>query len=217
MTFLLNSRRNASAFLLLLLLSTSFGIVTLPITKAQQTEAHGNPPGLNITGGPPPSGATWSFESSTTCYLAVSPNPIGVGQTGLVNVWTTPAPAGNRAHTGYTVVITKPDGTNVTVGPFDSFVADGTGWFSYVFDQVGLWHLQFFFAGDYYPAGVYSNGFINGTAGFNASIAGATGGAFSGVTTTYPSTYNDPGSGPVAKSYRSKRCNKFLVPIGTSN
>jgi len=118
----------------------------------------------------------------------VTPNPCGVGQYLLCNFWTTPPPGANRAHTGYTVVVTAPNGTTFTESG-NSFVADGTGWFQIVPDAVGNWTFQFTYGGDYYPAGTYINGIVNGTTtpvGFNAGPS------------TYPeSEYAQPASAPL--------------------
>jgi hypothetical protein len=62
-------------------------------------------------------------------------------------MWLTPPSDENRYGAGYTVTITKPDGTTVTVGPLNSYVADGTAWFEYVVDKVGTWKLKFDFPG----------------------------------------------------------------------
>jgi hypothetical protein len=65
-----------------------------------------------------------------------------------------------RYHQGYTVTITKPNNDKVIVGPMNSYAADATAWFEYVVDQVGTWKLKFDFAGEYYPAGQWYNGYI---------------------------------------------------------
>jgi hypothetical protein len=139
-----------------------------------------------ITGGPLPPGVTPEFTVETVAYLSFSPNPIGVNQELLVNILTTPAPGSERGHTGYTVTITKPDGSTDVIGPVNSYVADGTYWFPYVPDQVGIWKLKFEFAGDYYPAGRYLNGVLNNSAppGFSLFVR------------DYPETYYLPASTP---------------------
>ena len=164
-----------------LLLSSIF---TLMPVQAQQKQ---NP---SITGGPLPSGVTPpSVTIDGRIFLSFSPNPIGKGQTLLINVWSIPAPGTNRAHTGYTVTITKPDGTKDVVGPFNSFVADGTNWFEYVPDQTGNWTLQFTYPGDYYPAGRYLNGVLNNSApASNNPLMD---------TRDYPATWYKPAQTPV--------------------
>ncbi len=90
----------------------------------------------------------------TIAYLACSPNPIGVNQSLLVNIWVTPpVDWAGVPRTGYTVKITHPDGTVQTIGPLTTVQADGSAWFNFVPDAVGNWTLQFFYAGDYFPVG----------------------------------------------------------------
>lgn len=106
-----------------------------------------------------PTGTTVDFTFHPVPYLSFSPNPVGIGQTFLVNVWTTPPPAADRFLAGFKITITKPD-NSVDVITADSYVADGTAWFEYPADQVGTWKLKFEFPGEYFPAGRYLNGFL---------------------------------------------------------
>ena len=167
--------------LAIVLLLSSIAIIAMPV-KAQQDQ---NP---NTAGGPLPVGVTPAFTYQDYVYLSFSPNPIGKGQTLLVNVWIIPPVGANRAHTGYTVTFTKPDGTKDVVGPFNSFVADGTNWFSYTPDQSGNWTVQFTYAGDYYPAGRYVNGILNNSAPAGTSFMDER---------DYPSTYFEPAQTPL--------------------
>jgi outer membrane protein assembly factor BamB len=88
----------------------------------------------------------------TTANLSVAYNPIGVGQTQLVNGWVAPAPltAGaiaKEVYHGVKVNIVKPDGTNYTWGPYDT-EQSGTFYFYYVVpDQVGVYQVQLFYPG----------------------------------------------------------------------
>ena len=120
------------------------------------TQPHGGTPGPAIWG-PLPANVTPDVTVPTTAYLSFSPNPVGLNQLFLVNIWVTPGIHRSRYHTGYTVNITKPDGTTTTVGPMNSYYGDGTAWFEYLADQVGTWQLQFNFPGDYYPRGFYND------------------------------------------------------------
>ena len=120
------------------------------------TQPHGGTPGAPIWG-PLPANVTPDVTVPTTAYLSFSPNPVGLNQLFLVNVWVTPGIHRSRYHTGYTVNITKPDGTSVTVGPMNSYYGDGTAWFEYPADQIGTWKLSFSFAGGYYPQGFYND------------------------------------------------------------
>jgi hypothetical protein len=165
-----------------LFLLSSIAAIT-PI-NAQQVQ---NP---NTAGGALPSGVTPSVIMEGKIFLSFSPNPIGKGQELLVNVWSIPAPGANRAHTGYTVTFTKPDGTKDVIGPFNSFVADGTNWFTYKPNQVGNWTVQFTYAGDYYPAGRYVNGVLNNSVPAGSSFMDQR---------DYPSTWYKPAETPVQK------------------
>jgi outer membrane protein assembly factor BamB len=122
--------------LVIFLLMTSAMIVAMPV-QAQTTE----------------------IQVNTTAYLSFRPNPVGLGQTFLVNIWITPAVTVRRYVSGYTVTITKPNGTKDVVGPMDSYNGDATAWFEYVADQVGTWKLKFDFPGEHF----------NGTSGASSA------------------------------------------------
>ena len=87
-----------------------------------------------------------AVDIKTTAYISVSPNPIGVNQTLLVNVWLAPLISANTSYHNFTVKFTKPDGTTDTIGPFDSEFG-GTKSFTYVPDQNGTWYYQFSYSG----------------------------------------------------------------------
>ena len=98
-----------------------------------------------ITAHTPP----WSFP--TYAYISVSPNPVGIGQTVTVNFFIDKVPPnsvnvfGERWH-GFTVTITKPDGTSTKMGPYDSDAAGGA-WLPYTPDAVGNYTFVFNFPG----------------------------------------------------------------------
>lgn len=142
--------------IVLILLIASVMLTAVPVQA--QTDQGGT--SGSLTGGAPPAGATWNTTVRMIAYMSVGPSPVGVGQLVTVNVWTSPAPGAGRARTGYKVTITAPDGTTTVIGPFNSYVADGTSWFSYVPDQVGTYKFKFEAPGDYYPAGRYLNGVL---------------------------------------------------------
>jgi len=167
----LSNKHKIPAIIIITLLIASVIVLAMPSVKAQEG-VHGGSPIIPVTGGPLPAGVIPSATITTIPYISFSPNPIGIGQTLLVNLWVQPATVVNRAHTGYTVTITKPDGTTDTAGPMVSYQGDTTAWFEYVPGQVGTYTLQFSFAGDYYPVGYYVNGVINNTAttgGYNST------------------------------------------------
>ena len=109
--------------------------------------------------GPSPAGITPNETFTIQAYLSFTPNPVGVGQTILVNMWTTPGLNPHRFHQGYKVTITLPDSTK-DVKTLNSYCADATSWFEYTVTQVGTYKLKFEFPGEYYPAGQYYNGYI---------------------------------------------------------
>ncbi len=101
-----------------------------------------------------PAGVTPDVVVKTKACLSFRPNPVGIGQTILINMWISPALHRARYHTGYKVTIADPDG-NEDVYTMDSYHADATAWLEYVVDQVGTWKLKFEFPGGYFPAGIY--------------------------------------------------------------
>lgn len=92
------------------------------------------------------------WSNPTYSYCAVSPDPIGVGQTVNVNFWvdepppTASGPLGDR-WTNMTVKVTHPDGTIETLGPFTSDDTGGTHT-TYTPTVVGNYTFQFFFGGE---------------------------------------------------------------------
>ena len=172
----------AVAFACVLLVSSLISMII-----QVQAQEHGGTAGT-VTGGPLPTGVTPAVTMDGKIFLSFSPNPIGEGQTLLVNLWSIPAPGANRAHTGYTVTFTKPDGTKDVVGPINSYVADGTAWFEYIPDQIGSWTVQFTYPGDYYPAGRYLNGVLNNSAPAGSSFMDQR---------DYPETWYKPAQTPV--------------------
>jgi hypothetical protein len=190
----------ATIFVMTLLLSSIMALTPMAKPAAAQLVSSGGSPTqgyLNTKGqfvaaigGPLPSGVTPDITIPTKAYLAVTPDPVGVGQTILVNIWTVPGIDVARYRTGYTVTITKPDGTTDTVGPLNSFKGDGTAYFTYTVGQVGTWKFQFSYPGDYYPAGNYTEN----AGAFFLAIFGIT----TNTWTSFPqSMYYTPSSTPV--------------------
>jgi len=106
--------------------------------------------------GPLKTGDTADITIPTGAYLSFGPNPIGLGQPILLNLWVAPCPATQRTFRDYKVTITKPDGIKNVLTP-ESYTAEATAWASYIADQVGTWKLKFDFPGMYFPAGYYLN------------------------------------------------------------
>ena len=140
---------NATVIALILLMA-SVWLNILPVQAAEY---------LNMRDGgsvPLPSGATPDETYETIAYLSFRPNPIGVGQPLLVNLWFQPPLHATRYFKGLSVTFTRPDGTTDNIGPINTFQGDATAWFEYVTDQVGTWKIKFDFPGGYFPAGNYS-------------------------------------------------------------
>ncbi len=112
-----------------------------------------------------PSGVTPDMTVTTTAFLSFRPNPVGVGQTIIVNMWLDPGPSVTRYFRDFKVTFTKPDGTTETK-TLNSYQADSTAWFEYVVDQTGSWKLKFDFQGAYFPPGNYTMPAGTSSAGF---------------------------------------------------
>src|SRR5271169_6351146 len=132
-----SAKQKTITVIAIIILMASLLISTIPVQAQTAQISGGAPQSSSYTGGPLPAGVTPNDTIETIAYLSVSPNPIGVGQLLLVNMWLQPPVIVNRVVVGYTVVITKPDGTKDSVGPLNSYQGDATNWFNYVTDQAG--------------------------------------------------------------------------------
>jgi hypothetical protein len=153
-------------------LTTVFAIALLLTTvSALVLSANAQDLPEDIIIGPAPAGVTADMMVPCEIVLMVRPNPVGLGQEFLANIWTVRAPGSQRAFLGYEITITKPSG-EVIEFTMDSFVADGTAWFPWIADEVGDWTLQVNFPGNWLPAGFYVDGErvnASGTPGFFGS------------------------------------------------
>ena len=104
--------------------------------------------------GPLPAGITPNETFTIQAYLSFTPNPVGLGQTILVNMWTTPGLNPHRFHQGYKVTIMLPDQTQ-DVRLSTHTVQTQRLRLRYTVTQVGTYRLKFEFPGEYYPAGQY--------------------------------------------------------------
>lgn len=154
-----NNFKNKAVLAAIILLGILLSSMLLANTPAQaQVDTHGGPPGGGYEGPTTiPAGETADFTISDLAFLSVSPNPIGVGQTALVNVWITFPSGEGKYMNGYKVTITHPDG-HVDDVNLKSYVADGTSWFQFVPQVAGEYKFKFYFAGEYFPAGYYTEG-----------------------------------------------------------
>jgi len=158
----MHSTKNAAkiAAIALIIMMASVAAMTSVTVEAQTLS--------QPAAGPLPAGASPSITIGTTGYLAVNPNPIGVGQQLLINVWNQPPiNVARDFENTHLVTITKPDGTTERIGPLSSYAGDGSAWSTYVPDQVGTYKFKYDFLGMYYPAAYYYQGKVvaNGTSG----------------------------------------------------
>ena len=120
----------ATSLILIALLMTSLALFSSPVNAQSE-------PTQPVTGALP-QGITPDATANVRAFLSFRPNPVGVGQTILINMWTSVAPGAGRMHRDYTLTLTKPDGAQV-VEKFDTYPNDGTAWCEYVVDQPGEW------------------------------------------------------------------------------
>lgn len=149
----ISTKLKTTATITLILLMASAILMTNETVKAQ-TATYTN---MQDSGSVQlPSNTTPNETYETISHLSFRPNPVGIGQPLLVNMWLEPPLNVVRYYTGLTVTITKPDGT-VDTKVIDSFKGDTSAWFEDIVDQVGTWKIKFDFPGGYFPAGNYSN------------------------------------------------------------
>jgi hypothetical protein len=130
----LKNKIAAIAIAIFLIVSMGASMLLIPNTSAH------NPP--------------WTIEDHA--YVAVQPNPTGLGQTVYISIWTA-QPMPNSAETNnirkdnYALIITAPDGTNTTQ---NWAIVDNTGGeltTSFTPTQVGTYTATFNYGGQTYP------------------------------------------------------------------
>jgi len=143
-----------TAAITIALLIASVMLMAIPVQPVKAQLAEQQP-----VAGPLPPGVTPNITITTEAYMSFRPNPVGFNQIFLVNIWLHPPIHVRRQFIqAFVVDITKPDGSQITVGPMDSYCGDSTAWFEYIADQEGTWKLKFRFLGMYFPAGHYFEG-----------------------------------------------------------
>jgi hypothetical protein len=108
-----------------------------------------------------PTGITASRTVETIAHLSFRPNPVGVGQPLLINMWMQFETFDRHMKyvQSFQLTITDPDGeTEVFI--MDSYPADATAWKEIIPDKVGNWTIKFDFLGNYFPEGRYLEGNI---------------------------------------------------------
>jgi hypothetical protein len=147
-----NNKSNIAATLLLAFLLSIGTFTSFPLATGQLAIQQ---PTIQM-----PSGVTPDMTVTTEAYLSFRPNPVGVGQPIIINVWLHPPTNVNRDFIlAFQITITKPDGTKETK-LLSSYAGDSTGWFEYTPDTLGTYKIKFNFLGQYYPAGQYYAGNI---------------------------------------------------------
>ncbi|HUK84936.1 MAG TPA: hypothetical protein VLU95_03645, partial [Candidatus Acidoferrum sp.] len=146
----MNSNFNVKKFLTISIASLLILSIAASITQLPTASAH-----------------TPAIQVPTYAYINVAPQPIGIGQQITIVFWLDKVPIGaeglygDRWH-GYTVTVTKPDGTTESLGPFSSDVNGGAST-RYTPNQVGTYTFLFKFPGQVaqnanpYP---YTPGFV---------------------------------------------------------
>ena len=149
---ILQKKKKTLAIILLTILTVStFMLITNTPIQAQEE--------IEPISGPLPPGVTADYTIHPTAHLSFRPNPVGINQIFLVNLWTSPALHRSRYHPDYTITITKPSGQEF-VFTIDSYHADATAWFEWIADEVGDWKIRFDFLGTYFPPGEVAGGFF---------------------------------------------------------
>ena len=148
----INKTKLTATIVITILIISAFTLMTSSLVQAQEY--------TNMQEGgsmPLPAGVTADETFDTIAHLSFRPNPIGLNQPVLVNIWMQPPiHVTHYLKEAFLVTLTKPDGTEVKFGPMSSYKGDATAWFEYIADQVGTWTLKFDFLGTYFPAGNYT-------------------------------------------------------------
>ncbi len=146
------------SIIIIILMISSLTSIALPANAQTAVPAGVAPTNLQTGAAQPlPVGVTPDQTFNTLARINIAPNPIGVNQSLLVNLWTEPPVHSSRLYNNYMLTITKPDGSKDTIGPISSYYADTTAFLSYTPTQVGNYSFVFNFPGAYFPAGNYTS------------------------------------------------------------
>jgi hypothetical protein len=149
--FPINKTKLTAAIAMTLLMVSAFALMLNVMVQAQEYDIIDN--GSILL----PPGVTPDETYQAIAHLSFRPNPVGVNQPILVNLWIQPPLHVNKyMKDAYLVTLTKPDGTEIKVGPISSYQGDATAWFEYTFNEVGTWQIKFDFLGGYFAAGYYN-------------------------------------------------------------
>jgi hypothetical protein len=125
------NRTAAATIALILTLTITATLVAFPIVSAH------SPP--------------WNVP--TTAYCLATPSTVGLGQYATIVVWVdrySPTAGGGAGQrwSGFQIDITKPDGTVVTIGPFECGSDVGSDYRTYTPDQLGTYKIVFSWPGE---------------------------------------------------------------------
>jgi hypothetical protein len=142
---------SATTAIVLLIISAFVAMISVPV-QAQEYQ--------NMEEGGSyllPSDVTPDEEFDTIAHMSYRPDPVGVNQPVLVNLWMQPPiHVSHYLKEAFLVTFTKPDGSTIKIGPLSSYKGDATAWFEQPVDQAGTWQIKFDFLGAYFPAGNYT-------------------------------------------------------------
>ena len=119
------------------------------------------------------------WEIPTWAFMSISPDPIGVNQEALIVMWINDYPiTANGAYgdrwQGYTIDVTKPDGTKITLGPYASDPV-GAQFTQFTPTEIGEYTLVFSWPGyTIVNANPNPDGSVSGGAFINDTYTGAT-------------------------------------------
>ena len=98
----------------------------------------------------PAAAQSYTGHKKSYAYIGATPNPVAVGEQVLIHLGISEAlQITQDKWRGLIVTVTKPDGTNQTLGPFNTDSTGGTGTV-FVPDQEGTYKLQTHFPGQWY-------------------------------------------------------------------
>ena len=103
MKILVNTTK-LTAIVVIALLATSAFMLLVPVQAQEYQNMQEGGSYTTI-----PAGVTPDVTLPTSAYLSFRPNPVGLGQVFLVNMWLTPSIHVSRYMSDYKVTIQKPD------------------------------------------------------------------------------------------------------------
>ncbi len=148
--------------------------------------------------------ANAAVPTPTYAFIAANPNPIGVNQPLQVSMWLadpppTAAGAGGDRWIGFTVTITKPDGSTETKGPYTSDAVGGA-YFTYYPTMTGTYTLKM-----HYPGGQTMTGFSFFTGAFDNTYLASDSNVYS--VTVQQEPISNPPQAPLPTGYWTRPIN----------